>query len=508
MFEKKINISNELSVNIVLKVRPAFEKGDILFFGFPFDFQEEYFEFSNEALGNSLKGYWLKLDVVKGALHITTDILGGYRVYYAKTSKGHILISDDFEYVQSQVGDCTKEDHEIQYWKKHRFTTGKGTFYKEILKISPSSTLTIDKDSIEETLYFKDVIRNPNLELHFKKIDEDLSKTMASLKEYKETVVLLFSGGKDSCLLLQYLIHNKIPYQAIFLKTNPISNASLGDLKRARSYAKDLGVVLDEIEINLDAISEEEKVKIISNQPLDKHYNLLHYIGLRNIKKKYGDNIVILNGQSSDSILSFGPSEKSLMSFFRRNMMYFPTSLLSKMGNLLLILKTRSLFKLPKNNEEKLISLFDEYKYTRVLETSKSKAYIDYLKSYIEDKTKNLESFHSKEMYVKIASFCQGSDNQVVVKSALDNNLKVVMPFATPNIIYTTIAYKNEREEINTPKYVLDYILKDKFGIDYKEQYKKMTHLPVEKLKIDEQSIAEMSLLYDKYVLQKTTKND
>ena len=508
MFKRTIGFSNKFSVDITLKVDPVFEKSNVFFFGFPFNFNESYFEMSAIELGNMLKGYWIRLEISEDSLTITTDILGGFRIYYSKPSKDQMHISDDFQHMNNALSTVTKENVEIEYWEKHGFTTGRGTFYKEVLKLSPASSLIIDPKGIREILYFKDVVRKRNVQLHFEKIDQDLSDTISSLNGYDETIILLFSGGKDSCLLLQYLISHKISFKAIFIKMKPIPKIALQDLIRARSHAKEYGIVLEELEIELNKISEKDKLEIIANQPLDKHYSLLHYIGMKKIKEKYGDHVIILNGQSSDSILSFGPSENSLMSFFRRNMMYSSTSFLSRLGCLLLVFKTRKMFKLPVNNNERLIALFDEYKYTRVIEKDKSKEYLQYLKNYIEDKTKNLCSFQSKEMYAKIASFCQGSDNQVVVKSAMKNNLKVLMPFATPNIVYSTIAFKNEKEEIYNPKYALDYILRNKFEIYYKNRQKNINDSLIEEMEIDNKSVEEMSSLFQDYVSKRIIEDD
>lgn len=491
-----------------MRVDPVFEKDGTFFFGFPFDFKEEYFEQPDEVLTNVITGFWLKIEVGKTYVKVTTDILGGYRVYYCNTGNGQVLISDDFIHLKGQLVNYTRNKYELQYWEKHGFTTGKGTFFKEILKVSPSSSLVINENSINEISYFKDISREPSIRFHVERVHEDLSNTISRLKKYDKQVVLLFSGGRDSCLLLQYLIHYNIPYEAVFLKMNPISRIGNQDLEKARVYAAQFDVKLNEIEIKLDRISQKEKLKIIADQVLDKHYSLLHFMGLKKIKEKYGSDIIILNGQSSDSILSFGPSENSIMSLFRRNIMYSSTSFFSKLGLILLMLKTRKAFRLARNTEDSLVALFDEYKYTRVIESSKSEDYLAYLSNYIIDKTKDLQSFHSKEMYTKILSFCQGSDNQVVVKSALENGLNVLMPFATPEIVYATIRYKNEKEEIYNPKYVIDHILKAKFNTEYKKEKNKRNRSLAENVEKDNKSVKSMELLYNDYIFNRILKDD
>lgn len=435
-------------------------------FGSPFNFCQNDLMLPPSEFGNKVKGHWLRLDFTKDEIKITNDILGGFRLYYSK-SNNKIIISDDFSLIIKK-GKLPIEKHHIEYayWLKHRYTTGKGTFIKNLLKINPACTLTINKN-INETIYFKDLKHISNKNKHREEIHLDLINTFKSIKKRKKKNILFFSGGKDSCLLLKYLVHLEIPFTPIFFKTEPLTENILSDLNRVRAVSKKLNVKIEEISLSFDKISKENKNEIFKNQIFDRHFSLLHYEGVKKIKKLYGEECLIINGQSSDNILSFGPSEYGVMGFLRRNVLYKPKSFIAYVGLLLLTFKTRKRFKLPKSNTEKLVTLLDDYKYLRVFELSKSKEYYKYLESYIINNLKSINNFASKEMYSKIISYLQGSDNQVVLNSSRQENLEVIMPFATPGIIYSTIMYKDINLEINKPKYVVDAILKEKFLFDY-----------------------------------------
>ena len=507
MLVRELSISSKQTIVLNFKNQPFFESEKCLIFGYPFNFTNDKKEMPISTLVHDLKGYWLIVEIESEEIRITTDILGGYRVYYSQKNDS-IYVSDDFLELENILDDTSINSIELEFWEKHRFTTGKGTFLNEIAKVSPSSTLKISKNGISEISYFKNVVRKSDAGQHMKIVNNDLEDSFNHIENSKKKVILMFSGGKDSCLLLQYLKERSINFELLFFKISPVTKMVAADLTRARNVASKLKIDLKEIDIDLTKITEKEKYFCVKQQILDRHYSILHYFGMKMIKDIYGTDVIIINGQSSDSILSFGPSENSLMSYFRREMMYFPSSFLSRLGLFLLSVKSRKRFKLPTTIHEKLLSLFDEFKYSRVLEIEKSAEYHYYLEDYIKQKTDQFSSYESKEMYTKILSFCQGSDNQVVVNSANYYSLKVIMPFATPEIIYGTVKYKDEHLEVKRPKYVVDDILLEKYHFNYLDLMGK-SNLKENKVKGKVNvSNVDMDLFFMNYISKHYKKND
>jgi len=459
MFTKEY-IIGQYSIKIHMLNKPLIANDGQYFFGMP------YGNVRNENILNDLKGWWIHINSNNEKLEITNDILGGFRLYFVVEGT-NIYISDDYNLILPYLKSIEKHTIEYQFWLKHGFTTGCSTFINGLNKLSPASQLVITKNGIVENSYFKDVERCSDTSSHTNAVYEDLCSTFETLAESKDKKILLFSGGKDSCLLLQLMIKFKIDFIPVFYKLNPMSKLGNEDLIRVRKISQELNLELEEIEIDLEKDTDSILNEITKTQVFDKHFSLLHYIGNRNILRKYGKDTIIINGQSSDSILSFGPSEDSIMSKFRRFIMYKPSHVMSRIGVLLMELKTKQKYRLPKTEKESLLALFDDTKYTRVIDQKKSQAYYKYIDTYLEKQTKHLKNYVSKEMYVKILSFCQGSDNQVVVNSSKCFNLKTIMPFATPKIVYSTIRYKDENREIKEPKYVINEILIDKFNFNY-----------------------------------------
>lgn len=467
MFRKEIHL-NTREVTICIFSKPVFQEENVAIFGYPLE-NENLLEQSPKEFGNVVKGIWLKITWTSTEISILTDILGGFRVYYY-SDRNKFIISDDYKYIIQNSGiKPVKHNEEYEYWLKHKYTSGGATLIQDIYKINPATKLKVtDKEHFEES-YFHDLHRKSNVSKHAAEVEMDLNDTFYKIKRYSEKVILLFSGGKDSCLLLKYLIKHEIDFVPVFFKLKKLTKHAAEDLVKVRTIAYELGLNLEEIQIDVDSIPKDYMRQLVEKQLFDRHFSLLHYYGIKLLTEKYGSDLILINGQSSDNIFSFGPSETSLMSYFRRNIMYRPRAIISKLGIVLLALKTRKTFRFPKNEEEKLFALFDDYKYTRVIESNVDKEYFNYFYNYLRTKTLGMSSFYSKEMYCRILSYCQGSDNQVVVNSARYNNVKVVMPFATPNIIYSTVKYKNEMLDIIKPKYVIDNILDQAFQFNYKD---------------------------------------
>ena len=469
-FENKINLE-KTTVTIKIFDQPYFASNKTIIFGNPFNFEKERLELNNKDFGNKTKGHWLKIDFDDTGLNITNDILGGYRIYYS-IKDNNVVISDNYSYILNVLNiKPTKSVEEYKYWLKHGYTTNQFTLVNGLYKISPASILRIDNKGVKENTYFKNIDRTPDSKQHKELIHKDLLDTFSIIKKSSKKVILFFSGGKDSCLLLQYLVDAKIAFTPVFVKCTPINKLSALDIKKVRGIAKRLNLSIEEIELNLAKVSENYKQKIVEKQLFDNHFSLLHYLGCEAVKEKFGEDSLIINGQSSDCILSYGPSEETLTSFFRRNMLYSSSSLMSLIGLFLISLKVRKRFRFPKNELEKLVALFSGIKNTRVLEVNMDKSFFNYINDIVRNKTKSLNSYYSKEMYTKLLAYAQGSDNQVVINSASASNLEVIMPFATPNIIYSTTAYKDEELEIRNPKYVVNNILQDEFSFFF-DKYK------------------------------------
>ncbi|MBA6151931.1 tRNA lysidine(34) synthetase [Gelidibacter maritimus] len=458
MVRKTFKLTNRI-VDINIFDTAFHEEDNCFFFGHPLDYikNSDY---------NTIKGPWLKITIKKDEVVVVTDIIGTYRLYYL-SAENFIYISDNYSFLLGKISEIKINKIEYEYWKKHDYTTGGKTLFVGVNKFKPATENIIKDNSFEENLYFKNLPREYNSIRHTEMVFTDLDHTFDLIKKTNTKVVLMFSGGKDSCLLALFLKKQDIDFVSVFLKLEPTFTQAYLDYQKVLQVSEALGIKTDIITVKVNSFSKDESNKIHQVQLLDKHFTAIHYRGAEEIKKAYGSDILILNGSTSDSIFTFGPSENSKISYLRRNIMFNSKSLISKIAVQFLNLKARRHFRLGKNEDELLLALMDEYKYCRVLDKEKDEDYYDYLLKQLSFAKKVLTTFNSMEMYTKTYTFLQGSTQQVIHNSCRFHKLKYIMPFASPGVIYATMKYRNDKLEITQPKYCVERILKEKFNFDY-----------------------------------------
>ncbi|MFC5194196.1 hypothetical protein ACFPH8_02525 [Bizionia hallyeonensis] len=469
MFKKTIEFNNQ-KIDITIFDSAFSEDENGIFFGHPLG------NLSTDNY-NDIKGSWFKIQIKPDEVIVVTDIIGAYRMYYLWI-KNHLLISDDYRFLLAKISSIEINEMELAYWKTHDCTTGGKTLFKGINKFKPATETKIKLNDFSENLYFKNAILTQNNQKHTEKVYQDLDDTFSRIKQLNKKVILMFSGGKDSCLLALFLKKHEIDFTPVFLKLEPTFNQAFLDFQKVNQVSKALKMKTEIISVKFDSFSQDELNDINEIQLLDKHFTPVHFKGIVEIKKRYGKEVLVLNGSTSDSIFTFGPSENSFISYLRRYMMFKPNALISKFAVKLLNLKTKKRFKLGETEDELLLALMDEYKYCRVLDMDKTDEYYDYLYEEFLFSKSTLNTFNSLEMYAKNFTFLQGSTQQIVHNSCRYQDLKYVMPFATPGIIYATMQFRDRNLEIKQPKYCVERILKDKFSFNYnkiKLNYDKQT---------------------------------
>ncbi|MFY0593243.1 asparagine synthase-related protein [Roseivirga sp.] len=455
-FEKQFSTSG-YKVFVNLQVASYAEYNDILYFGFPL-----YFDLSKITLDNfeeevlKIKGYFCAIYMSDGKFYIYNDIAAGFRLYYIE-DKGAVHINDDYLALTSEFPKCKINLSEYKFWIRHGYTTGDGTFAEGVFKIKPASYLLIG-DKVINKPYFPFLENIPDVKNHVQEVKNDLNDTFDLLEKRDHKVILFFSGGLDSMLLFQYLRKHEIPFVLVFLRLTPRYTQNEQDFERAKRAAKaiktDLQVVEVDLKEELDNITE-----ICSNMPLDRHFSILHFGGLRKLKNMFGNDWVIINGQSSDNVFSFGPSESTFGGMAKRALMYSQNQYLKRVLCALFNFKWKTPLRLPKGDQEFLLAFYNQLKYLILSDDSLDPGLMDYLSKKIECVSKEY-SGNSLRTYLKLMGYLQGSDNQVVIQSATTNGFKsVLMPYATPRIILGTVKHKDDKKELIYPKYPISELL-------------------------------------------------
>lgn len=494
MIERFFQIGN-IKVEFYLFNKPFYMSDDTIILGYPLGINPESF---NENDVEDVKGYFSFIKISSDKIQIINDICGHSRLYYFKQNN-NLLFSDDFLFLVDKIGpeNRTKNKIEIEYWDTQRRTTGGETFVNEIHKIKPAHITNFYEMEIEEQLYFKDIINLENKNLHSKEVLADMRDTFAKLKTLPQKKILLYSGGTDSSLLVKLLQEQNIDFVPVFMKSNE-DFMTVIDENKVLQASKKLNINVDIINVD----KKEDEIKyFVKHSILDKGIHVLFYSFIKRIKEKYGEDIIIINGEGSDTLFNFLPTSKNFDHTICRIFMFYPCSFIGYLSYLLTYIYSFFLYlyrkiKNPKNCKK---PIFFDLKYpmslnefllafscragvTRALiNTKKDKEFYKYLDKYIQIYKNQISNIQALLMYLELYFNWQGCESHTDIYSVSLNDLKIILPFCTPKIIYSTVKNTDYKYEILNPKSVTYRILKNSFNFKF------------EKLKKDKKCIKQIN---------------
>lgn len=471
----KLNKHNiHLNINSKFKIN----KNGLIFFGNPiFSNINKINQKNVKKYIHEISGVYLCLIIKKENIYIYNDVGGNFRVYFRKIGKNY-FITDNFNYLLKKKINLDKE--QLTFWKNKNYTIGSKTLFKEVKKIPPSSISYFVNNEFIHQIYFNsnNLKINGNLKTILKKC---LDKNLKNLKSKKNKNILLFSGGKDSSLIAQYLVRNKINFIPVILNTNPKIFELEINKTNAINIAKKNKLNLFSVDIDLYNINEST---IINSMLFDFHFSILHFEGIKKIKKIFGKNINIICGQTADSIFSFGATANTFSHLISRISYVYNNFLLASLVKQLLQLKYKTQLQFSNIKKEDLF-FFSFYYYLFVekelfSKTLKTRKIINKLKSKLSNEKDYL-------MYLKIFGFIQGSDNQVLINSCKKYNANILMPYLDPQLIYGIIKKKNNLKDIFFPKYPIIELLEESY-LNKKVNYvksKNISNFSLKKIELD-----------------------
>ncbi len=471
MLEKEFKL-NTKTFKLLFTHKPFYDNENTLVMGFPYNQNIENFP---EDEPDKVKGYFFYFKFKDNKLKAISDICGMYRVYYLEKGDTTYFSNDFFTLFNLlDKNERHLDKFELEYWKKHRYTTGKGTVCKEIKKIMPAHIYEFSDEGIKKELYFKNTKNVPNRKKHFENVLTDLRETISIIKKMPQKKLLLFSGGVDSTLVLHLLKEQNVEFTPVFGVSNPPNNVIYDDILKVLNSAKKLGIEPEEVETDSSQEFEDKTVDLLL---MDRNAALIIYNTIEAIKKKYGEDVIIITGQCSDSILNFGPTNKGFRFDVSRHFLFKPFSLLNKIffGFTKLIYPMYKNCNLAKNKDEFLRAFFDDISYVPVIDNNKDESYLSRIKEIVSSVKEHLKEFYSRVMYLKIFGFIQGSDDFLMVQSTEfgGGGCRCALVFASPKIIYSTIENTDFSHEIMNPKSVNYEIMKKVFGYEMPKLKKK-----------------------------------
>lgn len=435
-----------------LSVKPSRTSGSEFWFGNPK---------IDESGMSEPGGYYLRVQDSADGLRLSTDLLGGFRCY-ALWLGDTLYLSDRWPHLVDRLresGSLVLDPEEHLFWQLHRYTTGGRTLFLGLDKLPPASDFVFTSDGLACRNRFPDILCEPDADRHTQVIWERLVHWADSLRPADGPVVLFFSGGLDSTLLALVLQRRGIPFVPLFCRPDPIYPEAERDLARARARSKLLGITLHEMDVHLD-LSPEGTKRVAQDLLFDRHFGVLHYAAMKAVQAKWGDGACIVNGQSADSILSYGPSEPNLGNRAARTLLYRANGLQCLIACMAARMRFKKPLALPKGDDERLLAFFDGDNYFPLLHLGRPQVYSSYLRSLLKEVAGRFSSFESARMYLKVYGFLQGADNQVVLQSARAVGcVRVEMPFTDPEIVFATMRNRDPKLELRMPKYPVRRLL-------------------------------------------------
>ena len=418
-----------------------------------------------------IKGYFLYLRIEKDSFFLANDITSGFRLYYLMAKSG-IYFSDRYSGLinKAKEEDLTEVNrNEVIFLKKKGYTTGGKTVLKYLNKMKPASFLFWKDNRLGEKIYFKTVKQLPNRKKYAESVHNDIEESFDLLKRWKDPKILLFSGGVDSTLLALSLKNKRINFTPIFFLLKPCYRENLSDLSKCKSVAKHFNLDVRVLEIDWE-FCDLERLNVFDWMLFDRHFSLGFFHVARAISAEFGKDTIVICGQSADSIFSYGPSTNSLRDVFNRSLFHFRWKFYSwVLNSLFFCCRMDRRFKKyePRYLVDKRSYLYwflNSLGYFPVSIKGPLEDFQKYYEDIIDFVTYFIRNTESATMYLKIYSHLQGSDNQVVINSFRNAGIhRILLPYATPQIIYNTLRFRNGKMDVFNPKYVVYDIIKNYF---------------------------------------------
>ncbi len=144
----------------------------------------------------------------------------------------------------------------------------------------------------------------------------EISQWLKAVDNGREPIGVAFSGGVDSgsVFLVTYHVMRKLGMNPARLKAFTLNFGNGPDFQQARAFLErlGLGIFLEPIEANLDALNVAESIRILEDyKPLDVECASMGLALCRGIRARYADWKFLMDGDGGDENLKDYPIEEN-----------------------------------------------------------------------------------------------------------------------------------------------------------------------------------------------------
>jgi len=426
--------------------------------------------------------FGMQYDKREKKLLIFNDPIGGYRIYLYHDG-GQLIMSDDWQFlvhhIRENCGKLTLNRDEFRYWLKMRFTTGDATLFNELGKLSPCAYVWIKGEKIDwVNTYLPDIPNTANRYRHVIAAVDALAHNLKRLLSLCDKLpVLLFSGGRDSTLLLLILKAIGVEFRVIhWLPMNLMTDFLYLQYKQATAIANELGIKVEYVYYDTEKDWPRYANMAFNMHPFERVVPVDLLTVSEYVKAKYGEDVILLNGEIAETGFTLVPTTASKL----RDLVARFTSSPYPWYGFRSSISFMSYYRLRDHRAACIM-------YRSIVQPL-DKVYVYLMRqiSKFDSKFKYDEPFVT---YAKLFTKAQGMVPQGSLKPAEYFGLEMHFPYIAPEVIISRIRYMDWLYEIANPKYAVKLGIK-RFGFDYD----KVADVKVEQLSLPDAKTVDIRL--------------
>ena len=241
-------------------------------------------------------------------IDVVTDPCGIIKLYGYLKDDALIVVDDILELKNEHF---TLDKDAVKYYFIKNYTPSKHTFFKEVFKFEPCAFYSIDSSLEIVPINYAKIQEQPlGGEAFLNEFQRILEENMSFYKKHYDKSCLFLSGGVDSSFLFRLLSSKEKNLQWFDLVVGKMDGMQQMhlidndyDISFSQRLAKEEGKELEVVGYDYSSAQTVTDFELLRNHLFTEYAPAMGYLGF---VRAVDAHKLIVNGQNSDSILSFG----------------------------------------------------------------------------------------------------------------------------------------------------------------------------------------------------------